>query len=205
MRMLYQIQIPRRQKIALMGVFAVGGFVVITGMVRLNFLKVAQNTPDPSCKHIFTSPLKRHKLMCSPDNNYGGAVWSSIECNIGVVCASLPMFKALIDRFFPTLMGYKGNPRRPPPLDGSATGKRSHMQKIDQSEFELEHGTGWKDSYTSHYGGESSHGYSATAEAKPTFHTISSEEHLRGAEARNTTNGGIWKSTSMVVRHGDVQ
>ena len=52
MRMLYHLQIPGRQKIALMGVFAVGGFVVITGMVRLNFLKKAQNTPDPSCKHI---------------------------------------------------------------------------------------------------------------------------------------------------------
>ena len=52
MRMLYQIQIPLRQKIALMGVFAVGGFVVITGMVRLNFLKVAQNTPDPSCEQL---------------------------------------------------------------------------------------------------------------------------------------------------------
>lgn len=50
MRMLYQIQIPRRQKIALMVVFAVGGFVVITGMLRFNYLIVAQNPPDPSCK-----------------------------------------------------------------------------------------------------------------------------------------------------------
>ena len=51
-RMLYQIQIPNRQKIALMGVFVVGGFVVITGMVRLNFLKRAQDSPDPSCKPL---------------------------------------------------------------------------------------------------------------------------------------------------------
>ena len=57
MRVLYQIQIPKRQKIALMGVFAVGGFVVITGMVRLNFLKRAQNTPDPSCKPFLSSLL----------------------------------------------------------------------------------------------------------------------------------------------------
>lgn len=58
MRMLYQIQIPKRQKIALMMVFAVGGFVVITGMIRLNFLKVAQDTPDPSCKHLFPHPAQ---------------------------------------------------------------------------------------------------------------------------------------------------
>ena len=50
MRMLYQLQVPQRQKIALMMVFAVGGYVVVTGMVRLKYLKGAQNTPDPSCK-----------------------------------------------------------------------------------------------------------------------------------------------------------
>ncbi len=58
MRMLYQLQVPQRQKIALMGVFAVGGFVVITGMVRLNFLKVAQNTPDPSCVYLLLFKLR---------------------------------------------------------------------------------------------------------------------------------------------------
>ncbi len=45
MRMLFQLQVPRRQKIALMLVFSVGEFVAVTGMVRLNSLKVAQNTP----------------------------------------------------------------------------------------------------------------------------------------------------------------
>ena len=57
-RMLYQLQVPRRQKIALILVFAVGGFVVITGMVRLNYLKVAQNTPDPSCKQLCSKVLE---------------------------------------------------------------------------------------------------------------------------------------------------
>ena len=57
LRMLYRLQIPRRQKIALMMVFIVGGFVVITGMVRLNFLKVAQNTRDPSCQYQLLSCL----------------------------------------------------------------------------------------------------------------------------------------------------
>ena len=59
MRMLYQLQVPKRQKIALMLVFAVGGFVVITGMVRLASLRVAQNTPDPSCKQLFLKLLKK--------------------------------------------------------------------------------------------------------------------------------------------------
>ncbi len=60
MRMLYQLQVPKRQKIALMMIFAVAGFVVITGMIRLNSLKIAQNTPDPSCEHSLTSPFKHN-------------------------------------------------------------------------------------------------------------------------------------------------
>lgn len=59
LRMLYQLHIPRRQKIALMMIFVVGGFVVITGMVRLKFLRVAQNTQDPSCKYHLHSPFFR--------------------------------------------------------------------------------------------------------------------------------------------------
>ena len=37
----------------------------------------------------------------NPDENYGAAVWSVIECNIGVVRVSLPTFKTLIDHCFP--------------------------------------------------------------------------------------------------------
>lgn len=50
MKMLYSIQIPRRQKFALMIVFAVGGFVVVTGMIRLYYLQGAQASQDPSCE-----------------------------------------------------------------------------------------------------------------------------------------------------------
>ena len=58
MRMPYQLQVPRRQKIAVVLVFAVGGFVVITGMARLNSLKVAQNTTDSSCKQLSFKPVE---------------------------------------------------------------------------------------------------------------------------------------------------
>ena len=210
MRMLYHLQIPGRQKIALMGVFAVGGFVVITGMIRLNFLKEAQNTPDPSCKHILFH-LQHRPLVVFPtprayiltdctDNNSGGAIWSSIECNIGIVCASLPTFKALSDRFFPGLMGYRRTPVRNTPAEISTTGKKDLIRRVDQSAIELEHGCGWKDSYMNNYDGNC---YSVTAGVKPAFQANSSEERLRGLEANDTENGGIWKSTSMMVSHGE--
>ena len=74
------------------------------------------------------------------------------------------------------------------------------MRKIRQSQIELEHGTGGKDSYTTDYGGADNQGYSATANGNP-LTANSSQEYLRGVEA-HVGNGGIWESTSVVVNHG---
>ena len=86
------------------------------------------------------------------------------------------------------------------PTEVSATGKKYLERRVNQSEIELEHGGGWKDSYRNIGDGNS---YSVTAEVKPAFHANSSEERLRGLEATYTKNGGIWKSTSMMVSHGE--
>lgn len=53
--MLWKLNMPRTQRIALVLVFVVGGFVVITGMIRLNSLKVASVSSDPTCEF-------RHRL-----------------------------------------------------------------------------------------------------------------------------------------------
>ncbi len=54
-RVLYQLNLPRKQKIALIAIFVVGGFVVITGILRLNSLKTAAVTTDPTwvCRSSF--------------------------------------------------------------------------------------------------------------------------------------------------------
>ena len=88
------------------------------------------------------------------------------------------------------------------PPEASATAKRSCNRTISQSEFELEHGTKWKDSYTGNKYGVEGHLFSSTAAAdsKPCFQPDNSEEHLRGEEAHNR-NAGIWKSTSVTISH----
>ncbi|PQE28991.1 integral membrane protein [Rutstroemia sp. NJR-2017a BBW] len=182
MNMLYHIQIPKRQKYALMLVFAVGGFVVITGAIRLYYLQGAQASDDPSY------------------DNTGGAIWSSIESNIGIVCASLPHFKPLIDRFLPSLMGrtrggskVKGNSA--PSNSNLAQG--NYIKQRHDAEYELERGgvPKWKDTYNGKYeenlvnnieGGET------------TYSAHDSEEHLRGAE-NHLEGDGIYKSTKIVV------
>ncbi|KAJ5906745.1 uncharacterized protein N7473_003661 [Penicillium subrubescens] len=83
---LIAIDIPRRQKVALMIMFALGGFVCITSIVRLVSLKKISDSTDPTY------------------DNVGAASWSAIECNTGIICACLPTLKPLLSRIVPGLM-----------------------------------------------------------------------------------------------------
>lgn len=49
-RALARLQLPSKQRIALIAIFVVGGFVCITGILRLNSLKTAAVTSDPTCE-----------------------------------------------------------------------------------------------------------------------------------------------------------
>ncbi|KAF2206736.1 hypothetical protein CERZMDRAFT_2900, partial [Cercospora zeae-maydis SCOH1-5] len=74
---LHKLQLPQRQKVALVGVFAIGGIVVIVSILRL-----------PSLYH----------LMHSKDITYENAmaaIWSSIEMNTGIICSCLPTLRCL--------------------------------------------------------------------------------------------------------------
>ncbi|KAJ5573841.1 Integral membrane protein [Penicillium hispanicum] len=79
---LLAIDIPRKQRFALMVLFALGGFIV-----RLVALKTISDSTDPTS-----------------DDNVGAASWSAIECNTGIICACLPTLKPLISRLMPGLL-----------------------------------------------------------------------------------------------------
>ncbi|CAI7576473.1 unnamed protein product [Penicillium bialowiezense] len=83
---LLAVDLPRRQKFALMLMFALGGFVCITSIVRLVSLKKISDSSDPTY------------------DNVGAASWSAIECNTGIICACLPTLKPLIARIFPGMV-----------------------------------------------------------------------------------------------------
>ncbi|KAL1969320.1 hypothetical protein VTN77DRAFT_9512 [Rasamsonia byssochlamydoides] len=85
MPVLKSLQLPTRQKVALMGVFALGGFVTVTTIIRLKFLLVISESSDPTY------------------DNVGAAMWSAIECNVAIICASLPTIKPLISKIFPRI------------------------------------------------------------------------------------------------------
>ena len=82
-----QLHLPKRQRIALMIIFALGGFTCIISILRLQSLLVFLQTTDFS----YHNPLV--------------AIWSSLEVNIGIICSCLPTLKAMVARWFPRAFG----------------------------------------------------------------------------------------------------
>ncbi|KAJ5825662.1 hypothetical protein N7474_002800 [Penicillium riverlandense] len=83
MPVLQSLQLPKKQKLALMGVFALGGFVMITSILRLKSLLVISKSTDPTY------------------DNVGAATWSAVECNVAIICACLPGTRAFFTKLFP--------------------------------------------------------------------------------------------------------
>lgn len=100
MPLLSQLQLPRMQKIALMGVFAIGIFVVITSILRLSGLRTVASSSDTSY------------------SNVEAAYWTAAECNVAIICACLPFLRPIVSKMFPKLLStnsynnrYTGNER----------------------------------------------------------------------------------------------
>ncbi|KAH8888969.1 hypothetical protein GQ53DRAFT_723745 [Thozetella sp. PMI_491] len=111
---LWEIQLPRKQRIALIIVFVIGGFVCLTGILRLQSLTMASVSKDPTW------------------DNYGAAIWSSIESNIGIVCASLVHFKPLIARYAPQMLSIQRTTRLADERSGG-TNNSSHLRSLGRS------------------------------------------------------------------------
>ncbi|KAJ5634528.1 hypothetical protein N7528_002370 [Penicillium herquei] len=107
MPVIRSLQLPRKQKYALMGVFALGGFVVITSILRLKSLLVISHSKDPT------------------HDNVGAAEWSAIECNVALICAALPSTRAFLSKLLPHIFstrsnGYRSKTTRPSRMGHSA-------------------------------------------------------------------------------------
>ncbi|KAI1213372.1 uncharacterized protein F4807DRAFT_456715 [Annulohypoxylon truncatum] len=85
MPLVYALQIPNVQKAALIMVFALGVFVVITSCLRVTTIDLQATTPDPTYEIAST-------------------MWTIIEMNVAIVCACLPQIRPLVVKWFPKLM-----------------------------------------------------------------------------------------------------
>ncbi|KAE8144242.1 hypothetical protein BDV25DRAFT_167302 [Aspergillus avenaceus] len=117
MPLLSQLQLPRLQKVALMGVFAIGGLVVITSVLRLSSLRSVANDTDTSY------------------SNVAAAYWTAAECNVAIICACLPFLRPLISRFFPKLLSTNNYTRNP-----TMTATRSRTNRIELRSQDRDYG-----------------------------------------------------------------
>ncbi|KNG50336.1 hypothetical protein TW65_02271 [Stemphylium lycopersici] len=93
-RVIWRLQIVKRQKYALMGILTIGWFVCVVSFLRLHALTVLAEHPT--------------------DNSYYSAptaYWSAIEMNLAIVCASLPALKPLIVKIVPAFSSRTGSNR----------------------------------------------------------------------------------------------
>ncbi|PVH68619.1 hypothetical protein DL98DRAFT_375249, partial [Cadophora sp. DSE1049] len=85
--MLWNLQMPRRQKAGLIGVFMAGSFVCIVSIIRLKYLFPLLKNPDITWAVV------------------PALVWCTIEIDVGIICACLPTLKPVLRRHFPILLG----------------------------------------------------------------------------------------------------
>ncbi|PGH17175.1 hypothetical protein AJ79_01313 [Helicocarpus griseus UAMH5409] len=83
MPIISSMKLPKRQRFALMLVFALGGFVCVTSGLRLRSLRQAAHVHDDAW------------------NNAALAAWSSVECNTALICCCLPTLRPLVTRISP--------------------------------------------------------------------------------------------------------
>ncbi|KAK6360025.1 hypothetical protein TWF696_001145 [Orbilia brochopaga] len=88
-REVWNIQLPKNQRISLILVFALGSIVCIAGVIRIYYLWIVF---DPN----------------NWDFTYQGGplyIVTAIEGDLGILCASLPALKPLVHRYAPSLLG----------------------------------------------------------------------------------------------------
>ncbi|KAH9231968.1 hypothetical protein K456DRAFT_1870072 [Colletotrichum gloeosporioides 23] len=94
---LKNLQVTFRAKLVLIGVFTCGAFAAIVAIVRLHSLYVHGSAS------IDQQPLVGVDI----------AVWSGLEINIAIICASVPALKALFIKIIPKLGTYKKYSKNP--------------------------------------------------------------------------------------------
>ncbi|USW52099.1 hypothetical protein Slin15195_G054180 [Septoria linicola] len=109
---LHKLQLPSRQRYALMGVFALAGVVVVISILRLPSLVNLWKSKDIS----YQNPM----VM----------VWSCIEINVGIICSCLPTLRCLFPKIFKAATGYASG--RSGGSEGSQHGARSKRGRKSQ-------------------------------------------------------------------------
>lgn len=115
LRLIPTLQVNRRQKIGLAGVFCVGIMVIAAAIARLTQI-IGQARTDP----------------------VGLAVWGIVESSVSVIVGSLPALKSLLSRTMERTLRQGHTPYAP----GSSSRRGGHSSREKRSNTLESHGTG---------------------------------------------------------------
>ena len=157
--LIWGLQIPLGQKLALVPVFGLGIFIVIVSTLRLYAL-IATLSSDVTF-------------------DLWGTVWTIVEYNLAIVCASLPSVRVLLVRLFPN--AFPSSSRHRSGVSGGGVGRS---------------GAGAGASWNTR---SSSNGWSRVEASKPRRDETSSEEIIL------ESYGGIKKTVQYDVEFGSIK
>ncbi|KAF5657790.1 integral membrane protein [Fusarium heterosporum] len=104
--MVFQLQLPAKQKIGLMGIFTIGSLTVITSIVRISLLPMMMASMDLTW------------TIAQP------SIWIIVESNLIITCATMPTLRKFFKHVAPKLIGESRY--------GSKTGKSGKSSKYGQ-------------------------------------------------------------------------
>jgi hypothetical protein len=184
MPLVWALGVPVVQKMALMGVFAIGIFATITSCLRVTTLDI---------------------FAKSPDNTYNVAnvMWTIVEPNVAIVCACLPVLRPFVVKLFPGLRS-KSYGSQGPTTGGYGTGTKSRVTLGSQSRADGGTRRDWVE-----LSGVKSQGEHLTTIRRPGSHTGSEESILTGPQGEKgaATNGvpGIQKTMEYSIQYTNHQ
>ncbi|KAJ5820021.1 hypothetical protein N7474_005612 [Penicillium riverlandense] len=114
MPILWNIRLPRRQKVILLLTFGAGIFVIVISILRTEFLLHAAVEraikPQPPSVHDLSCKLSTpiyslctHGLVGTDYDAYV-FLWSTVELSLGIMCGCVPSLKPLVSRILPWVL-----------------------------------------------------------------------------------------------------
>ncbi|KAF5699764.1 integral membrane protein PTH11 [Fusarium mundagurra] len=120
---LRKLKLHWKKKIGVAAMFIVGTFVTVVSIIRLQFLVDLGSSHNPTYDQTDIS------------------IWSTVEINVGIICASMPALRVILVRLFPSLGGSSYDSSKYKNY-GENYGRKSHIMSRSRARVELPSHTG---------------------------------------------------------------
>ncbi|EWZ77612.1 hypothetical protein FOXG_21453 [Fusarium oxysporum f. sp. lycopersici 4287] len=113
------INLPRKQKIMLLGIFSIGFFTCAISIYRIRTLETAASTKDPNW------------------DNVDAAIWSFLEVTLALITSCLPTLRPLFSKLMPKLFASSfGRSTRPSDYGYTPTGSNQNLRSMPRFRIE---------------------------------------------------------------------